>query len=243
MKIVILKNYEEVSEYANDVMREVLTDKKAVLGLATGSSPLGLYAKMVEDNQNKLTDYSMVTTFNLDEYVGLKKDHRESYYSFMNNNLFSKINVDLANTHLPSGENNLEENCLAYEKLLKQYTIDLQILGIGSNGHIGFNEPGTSFNSETHVVKLKESTRHDNARFFEDLSEDVPRYAITMGLSSILRAKKILLVATGFNKAQAIKDMVEHELTEEIPATILQKHDDVIVVCDEAAACFLTKTN
>lgn len=192
---------------------------------------------MVEAHKNGLS-YKDVQSFNLDEYVGLPRDHAQSYYTFMFEHFFKHVDMNLANIHLPKGEGSLEEVADDYEQLLAQNPQDLQLLGIGSNGHIGFNEPGTSFDSTVHVIRLKETTRKDNARFFASLDE-VPHFAITMGIKDILRAKKILLVASGLNKAQAIKAMLEGEVHEDVPCTILQRHPDVVVVLDKEAASLL----
>lgn len=243
MKVIVVDNYDQVSDEAFKVMKDVLDSKEnPVLGLATGSSPIGLYQRMIKDHQDTGRDYSKVTTFNLDEYVGLDKHHQESYYSFMHTNLFNGIEIPEENTHVPLGDtDDLDKAAKDYEAAMDNYHVDIQLLGIGANGHIGFNEPGTSFDSLTHVVELKEKTRKDNARFFDPLGEEVPTHAITMGIATIMKAKKILLVANGENKAGAIKAMVEGEVSEECPASILQKHDDVVVIVDKAAASLLSK--
>jgi len=236
-KIIVRSNYELVSDEANKIMRQLLVSKPdAVLGLATGSSPLGLYKRMIADFENGITDYRKVTTFNLDEYIGLDINHHESYYSFMNRQLFSHINISPKRVHLPVGHSDdLQQECLAYDMAMKDYQMDLQILGLGTNGHIGFNEPMTPFDTETHVVNLSSQTRFDNSRFFESLDE-VPKQAITMGIASILRAKKIVLIACGVSKANAIYEMINGTVTEQVPATILQRHPDVVVILDEDAA-------
>ena len=239
IKVVVVKDYKELSNKAYDVMKSVLDKDKPVLGLATGSSPIGLYENMIEDYKNGNTSYKNVVTFNLDEYANLDRNHSESYYSFMYNNLFKDIDINEENIHIPFGNGDLEQNCLDYEKQMDNYCIDLQVLGIGSNGHIGFNEPGTPFDSITHVVKLKESTRNDNARFFEPLNEEVPTHACTMGISSIMKSKQIVLLASGSKKATAIKNMINGPIDENCPASILQKHDNVVVIIDEAAASLL----
>jgi|GEM_PF-213555 len=236
MNLIKVKDYNEASKVAFDIMLPHLKANQ-VLGLATGSTPLGLYQLMVEDFKENNRDYSEIISFNLDEYVGLDPKHRESYYSFMNRNLFQYVNFK--ESHLPSGIGDLDNNCLEYEKLLNQHTIDIQILGIGSDGHIGFNEPGTSFDSLTHVIELTQQTRGDNSRFFKDLNEEVPTHAITMGIASIMKAKEILLIATGENKAEALKMMIEGEINEACPASILQKHDNVTIVYDEKAGKLL----
>ena len=237
MKVIICENYDELSQKAFEVMKEVVTSKEnPVLGLATGSSPIGLYKCMIKDHQENGTDYSKVTTFNLDEYVGLERNHSQTYYTFMHENLFEGIEIPEENVHLPLGNGNLEQNCADYEKAMEDYVVDIQLLGIGSNGHIGFNEPGTSFDSLTHVVELKESTRKDNARFFDPLGEKVPTHACTMGIATIMKSRKVLIVANGANKADAVYAMVKGEVTEDCPASVLQRHNDVVVIVDKAAA-------
>ena len=237
MKIVITEDYNELSLKAFEVMKEVVTSKQnAVLGLATGSSPLGLYSNMILDHKNNSTSYKDVVTFNLDEYVGLDKNHSETYYTFMHKNLFDLIDINEKNIHIPLGNGDLEKNCSDYEKQMADYKIDVQLLGIGSNGHIGFNEPGTSFDSLTHIVELKESTRIDNARFFEPLNEEVPTHACTMGIQTIMNSKKVLVIASGLNKADAVYAMVKGPISEQCPASVLQNHKDVILICDKDAA-------
>lgn len=239
-KIVICDNYEEISRKAFAVIRDLVVENpNAVLGLATGSSPVGMYKLMIEDHRKNGTSYKDVVTFNLDEYLGIPKDHSQSYYTFMHENLFKGLDIKEDNIHIPSGEGDLDQQASKYEELLDKYMIDVQVLGIGSNGHIGFNEPGTPFDSPTHIVDLKEKTRLDNARFFASLGE-VPKQAITMGSGTIMRkAKKILMLASGEAKQDAIYAMIKGEITEDLPASILQKHDDVIVIIDKAAAAKL----
>ena len=236
IKVIVVENYDELSQKAFDVVKEVLNNEQPVLGLATGSSPIGLYKNMIADHKKNNTSYQNVITFNLDEYANLPIDHSESYFTFMNTNLFDHVDINKNNIHIPLGNGELDENCKAYDKGMEEFKVDIQVLGIGSNGHIGFNEPGTSFDSLTHVVKLKESTRKDNARFFEPLNEEVPTHACTMGIATIMKAKKILLLASGANKADAINAMINGPISEDCPASILQKHNDVIVIVDKAAA-------
>ena len=201
MEVIVLKDYEAVSKKAFEVMKEVGVNKAdAVLGLATGSTPIGLYENMIADHKENGTSYAKCQSFNLDEYVGLPRDHKESYYTFMHTNLFSGIDIKEENVHLPYGDT--KADCEAYEKAMENVHVDVQVLGIGANGHIGFNEPGTSFDEETHIVTLTEKTRQDNARFFDDDINQVPTHAITMGIATIMKAGKILLIATGANKAQ-----------------------------------------
>ncbi|MBQ3419752.1 MAG: glucosamine-6-phosphate deaminase [Erysipelotrichaceae bacterium] len=241
MKVIVTKNYEEASDVMFKEMKEYLVAGK-VLGLATGSSPLGLYARMVDDHKKNGTSYKDIKTFNLDEYVGLPITHPESYYAFMHTNLFNHIDIPEENTHVPSGlGEDLEGQALAYDKMIEENPIDIQVLGIGSDGHIAFNEPGTPFDSITHVTDLLEPTIKDNARFFDFDMNKVPHQAVTQGIATIMRAKKIILIATGENKAEAVKAMVEGEIQEACPASILQKHDNVVVVVDESAAKLLNR--
>ena len=199
----------EIAQLFIDTVKE---NPNCVLGLATGSSPLGVYKNMIEAYKNNEVSFKNVKTFNLDEYVGLDGTHEQSYRYFMNHNLFDHIDIDKENTHVPSGTN--LETPEEYDTLIEQAGgIDLQILGIGSDGHIAFNEPGTPFNSLTHVAELAESTIVDNSRFFNSI-EEVPTKAVTMGLASIMKAKKIVLIATGENKAQAIQGLLEGLITE-----------------------------
>lgn len=220
----------EIAQLFIDTVKE---NPNCVLGLATGSSPLGVYKNMIEAYKNNEVSFKNVKTFNLDEYVGLDGTHEQSYRYFMNHNLFDHIDIDKENTHVPSGTN--LENPEEYDALIEQAGgIDLQILGIGSDGHIAFNEPGTPFNSLTHVAELAESTIVDNSRFFNSI-EEVPTKAVTMGLASIMKAKKIVLIATGENKAQAIQGLLEGLITEKLPCSILRNHPDVVVYLDRAA--------
>ncbi len=235
MKVIVVENYDEVSAKAFEVMHELVVNKPtAVLGLATGSSPIGLYKNMIKDHKENGTSYAQCQSFNLDEYVGLDRNHEQSYYTFMHENLFNGIDIKEENVHLPYGDT--KEDCEAYERSMENVTVDIQVLGIGSNGHIGFNEPGTPFDEETHIVTLKEGTRKDNARFFENDINKVPTHAITMGIATIMKAKKILLVATGENKADAISAMVDGPISTDCPASVLQNHKDVVVIVDKAAA-------
>ena len=241
MKLIVTKNYDEASLEAFKVMKEFIKPGK-VLGLATGSTPLGLYGLMVKDYKENGTSYKDILTFNLDEYVGLPIIHPESYYAFMHNNLFNQIDIPEENTHVPSGlGDNLDEQCKVYDKMIEENPVDIQLLGIGSDGHIAFNEPGTAFDSGTHVTDLAESTIKDNARFFDYDMSKVPTQACTQGIGTIMKAKNILLIATGANKAQAVKDMMEGPIDEKCPASILQKHPNAVIIVDEPAAALLTK--
>lgn len=236
MKVIVTKNYDEMSEKAFRIVKEVVVNNKnAVLGLATGSTPLGLYAEMIKDHKENGTSYKDVKTLNLDEYAGLDVTSDQSYVYFMRENLFKHIDIDLNNTHIENGKAvNRELECENYNKLIEELPRDLQILGIGSNGHIAFNEPGTAFGSETHIVDLTESTIKDNSRLFERI-EDVPRQAFTMGLKNIMHARRIVVLASGANKAKAVYGMLKGSVTEALPASVLQLHPDCIVIVDEAA--------
>ena len=239
MRICKAKNYDEMSrQAANVISAQVIMKPNCVLGLATGSSPIGTYKQLIEWYNKGDLDFSNVKTVNLDEYKGLTKDNDQSYYYFMYNNLFKHINIDLNNTNIPDGtEPDSAIECARYNRVIDDIGgIDLQLLGIGHNGHIGFNEPGTSFDTLTHTVVLKEKTRQDNARFFDPLGEEVPTEAITMGIATIMKAKKILLVANGKNKADAVYAMIKGPVTEECPASVLQNHPDVTVIVDRGAA-------
>lgn len=234
MNIKILKDYEAISEAAFNVMKNIVVEKEnAVLGLATGSSPIRMYELMIKDHQNNHTDYSKCSTYNLDEYVGIDRDHSQSYWTFMHENLFHGLNIGERNIHVPYGNN--AADCAGYEKAMENVQVDIQVLGIGANGHIGFNEPGTPFNEETHIVELTQKTREDNARFFDDDINKVPTQAITMGIATIMKAKKILLVASGANKADAVYAMIKGEIDPMCPASVLQNHSNVDIFIDEAA--------
>ncbi len=234
--IIVCDNYNEVSNEAFKVVKEVIKNKaNPVLGLATGSSPIGLYKKMQADHKVGYS-YKNCITFNLDEYVGLPKDHDQTYWTFMHENLFDNLDIPEENIHIPNAEGEeLETLCKKYDEALAEYVIDIQVLGIGGNGHIGFNEPGTPFDTTTHIVELQERTRFDNARFFNSLDE-VPTQAITMGISSIMQAKNILVIATGENKADAVYGMIKGPITTDCPASVLQNHPHVTIVLDKAAA-------
>lgn len=237
MNIHIYRNKKELDLAVSEILIEtVKSNPKSILGLATGSTPIGVYELLIKDHQTNHTDYSNVTTVNLDEYVKIGKNHPESYLSFMKKNLFDHININHQNVYIPDGEtSDLTQACTDYNQVLTQFVPDVQILGIGSNGHIGFNEPGTPFGIKTHIVTLAEKTRKDNARFFESL-DLVPKEAITMGIQNIMDAKKIILMASGANKAEAIKQMLSGPITETLPASVLQNHPNVEVFIDKEAA-------
>ncbi|MCI7531131.1 MAG: glucosamine-6-phosphate deaminase [Eubacteriales bacterium] len=240
MKIIIVNDTDEFGKAAFEPIRELLSTKNdAVLGLATGSTPLPLYREMIKDREERGTSYKNVTTCNLDEYVGLPASHPESYVNFMTRNLFSKIDIDMKNVNIPNGlAPDVSAECARYSAVLEKITPDIQVLGIGANGHIAFNEPGTSFSSKTHQVFLTAKTIADNSRFFNS-PDEVPRSAITMGISEIMRAKKILMLATGSNKADAVFRMIKGEVTEACPASVLQLHKNVTVILDKEAAAKL----
>lgn len=240
IKIIRVKDAEEAAEKAFEVMKEFIKPGK-VLGLATGSTPLGLYARMIKDHKENGTSYKDIRTFNLDEYVGLPISHPESYYAFMHRNLFDQLDIPEENTHVPSGlGEDLEAQARKYDEMIDETPVDIQLLGIGSDGHIAFNEPGTPFDSGTHVTDLAESTIKDNCRFFDNDISKVPTQAVTQGIGTIMKAKNILLIATGANKAKAVKEMLEGPVDESCPASILQKHDNVTVIIDEPAASLLS---
>lgn len=237
MKVIIAENYDEMSKKAFEIMADVVkSNPNAILGLATGSTPIGLYKAMIEDHEKNGTSYKNVSTVNLDEYAGLDYSSDQSYVYFMRENLFDHIDISLANTNIENGKAlDRAAECERYNALLETMQQDIQVLGIGSNGHIAFNEPGTPFGSVTHIVDLTESTIKDNSRMFANI-DDVPRQAFTMGLKNIMNAKKILILANGANKAKAVYGLVKGEVTENVPASILQLHPDCTLVCDEAAA-------
>lgn len=241
MKIISAKDYQALSRAAaNIISAQVILKPSCVLGLATGSSPVGTYQQLIEWYKKGDLDFSQVRTVNLDEYVGLDKDHDQSYAYFMRTNLFDHINVDPANTNIPDGMAPDEaEECARYDKVIHDLGgIDLQLLGLGVNGHIGFNEPADAFSTGTHQVTLTESTRDANKRFFGSIDE-VPTHARTMGTREILQARRVLMVASGANKAQAIKDAFFGPVTPQVPASILQYHPDFTLVADEAALSLL----
>lgn len=240
MQIQIFQDKESLHRAVAQMFIDAVKAKpNIVLGLATGSSPLETYEIMIKDHQVNRTDYSEVITFNLDEYIGLDGSHPQSYRYFMNTSLFKGLNIPLAQTNVPNGTGDANESCEAYEaKIASAGGIDLQLLGVGTNGHIGFNEPGTPFETRTHVNELMQETIDGNARFFESAAS-VPKNAITMGIQSIMDAKKIALIAYGSKKAAPIRDMVNGPVTESMPASILQKHQNVTLFLDEEAAALL----
>lgn len=240
MKVIIVKDYEEMSKCAFDIMVKVVKENpSAVLGLATGTTPIGLYKAMIKDHKENGTSYKNIKTVNLDEYAGLDINSNQSYVYFMRDNLFNHIDIDLANTFIENGKaEDCEKECERYNNLLEKLKQDIQLLGLGSNGHIAFNEPNTPFDSVTHVVNLTEQTIKDNSRLFDKI-EDVPTKAFTMGIKNIMNAKKILILANGENKADAVYKTVKGEVTEEVPASILQTHPDCTIVVDQKAGKLL----
>ena len=235
MKVVVGNEKEISRQIAEEFIKQVNEKPNSVLGLATGTSPLGVYANLVKANKEGRVSFKDVATFNLDEYIGLEGTHNQSYRYFMNVNLFDHIDIDKARTHVLKGVGDYEAYAKQYDDEIASFGgIDLQILGIGSDGHIAFNEPGTSFDSLTHVAELAESTIVDNSRLFNDISE-VPTKAVTMGLKSIMNAKKIVLIATGKNKAKAIASLLKGVKTLDNPSTVLIDHPDCTIYCDEEA--------
>jgi len=244
MLVIIKKDYEKLSKEAAKLVADRLKKKpNLVLGLATGSTPLGLYKELSRMHKYEGLDFSKVTTFNLDEYVGIPPSHNQSYHYFMQQNFFKNVNLDPRYIHVPQGmSKDVDQFCTWYEDRIKSFGgIDLQVLGIGSNGHIAFNEPGSSLGSRTRIKTLTPATRKDNKRFFKK-SEEVPKYAITMGVGTIMDAKELLLVASSKGKANAIHQAVEGPLTAMCPASIIQMHKEAFVIVDKDAASKLKGT-
>ena len=240
MRILKAKDYKEMSEMAADIIgAQVLLKPDAVLGLATGSTPIGTYEELVKRYESGRLDFRKIKTVNLDEYRGLTKDNDQSYYYFMHSHLFDHINIDKANINVPDG---MEPDAIKagedYENIISNFGgIDLQLLGLGNNGHIGFNEPCDEFIDKTHVVDLTQSTIEANKRFFASI-DDVPKQAYTMGIGSIMRAKRVLMLVSGKGKAQIVKDAFFGSVTPKVPASILQLHNDFILIGDaEALSC------
>ncbi|WP_448974866.1 glucosamine-6-phosphate deaminase [Mesobacillus sp. LC4] len=241
MKLITTSNYEELSQKAaEEIISRIQRNPSLNLGLATGSTPTGLYQELIRDHKQNQTSYKDINTFNLDEYMGIPKKDRKSYHYFMCEHLFEHIDIPLDQTHIPDGTaKDLDEECIRYEQFIEEHGgIDLQILGIGQNGHIGFNEPGTPFDSRTHVIDLAESTRKANSRFFESL-EDVPKQAITMGIASIMDSKEIFLLVSGSSKAKALARLMNGDVSEQFPASVLQKHPNVTIFADKEATALL----
>ena len=241
MRIIVVDNYEEMSKKAaRMIASQVMLKPDSVLGLATGDTPLGMYKELVKLFNNAEVDFNEVRTFNLDEYYGLSSESPHSYYSYMINNLFNHININRENINVPSGmANDINTVCIEYENKIKEAGgIDMQVLGIGGNGHIGFNEPDVNFEAETHLVNLDEQTIKANSRFFNSI-EDVPVKAISMGIKTIMNSKKIILLVSGVSKAEVIEKAINGKINPNLPASILQLHNDVTIILDKEAASYL----
>lgn len=241
MKVIIVENYEEASQEAAKIFINQVKEKpKSILGLATGSTPVRMYELLREDHEKNHTSYKDVKSYNLDEYFGLDASHPQSYHYFMYKNLFDHININPENIHIPNGmTDDVDAECERYDELIKEAGgVDIQVLGIGNNAHIGFNEPTINFEKGTHLVQLEDSTIEANSRFFDNI-EDVPKKAITMGVGSIFKSRKIMLIATGENKAEAIYNTVYGKVVPEVPASILQFHSDIVLILDKEAAKLL----
>jgi glucosamine-6-phosphate deaminase len=237
MKVIVVKDYEEMSEQGAEIMKEVIKNNPScVLGLATGDTPIGMYNRLAEAYEKGELDFSKVRSVNLDEYYPISPDNDQSYRYFMNKNLFDRVNIDKANTNVPDGmAENVEKSCAEYEAKIDAFGgIDIQVLGIGRNGHIGFNEPDSELIPTTHLTKLTDNTIEANSRFFAS-ENDVPKHAITMGIASVFKARKIIVVASGASKAEAIRATVCGNLSTNCPASLLRLHNDVTIICDEAA--------
>lgn len=243
MKLIKATDYSDMSKRAAElILKQIKQTNQLTLGLATGSTPIKTYQHMIRDHQQNQTSYQHVTTFNLDEYVGIDPEDPNSYHQYMQSNLFNHIDIPIEQTHIPDGQaTNPVEECIDYEKKLHDHGgIDIQILGLGGNGHIGFNEPGTSFDTLTHVIELTPATRTANARFFNRLAE-VPTQAITMGISTILESKQIFLLVSGKEKSDALRKLLENEETDtSFPASALHKHPNVTIIADQEALQYAT---
>ena len=241
MRIIVVDNYEEMSKKAAMMIAsQIMLKPNSVLGLATGDTPLGMYKELISLYSKNEVDFKDVTTFNLDEYYGLNRENHESYYNYMIVNLFKHVDIKMENINVPNGmAENVDAVCLDYEDKIKEaHGIDMQVLGIGGNGHIGFNEPNVSFEAQTHLVNLDEETIEANSRFFDSI-EDVPVKAISMGIKTIMNSKKIILLANGIGKAEAIERTVKGKISPKVPASILQLHNDVTLILDKEAASLL----
>ena len=237
MKVIVCQDYAEMSvKAARIIAGQIISKPDGILGLATGSTPEGTYQELIRLYENGLIDFSEIKTYNLDEYYPIKPDNDQSYRYFMDHHLFNYVNIKKENVHIPSGEmKNPAVECKEYDEMVeKDGGIDLQLLGIGQNGHIGFNEPDASLYYETHLTDLTENTIQANSRFFASIDE-VPKQAITMGLGTIMKAKKILLLASGKNKHEAIAHLLGDRIDPQVPATLLKVHPDVVIICDKAA--------
>ncbi|WP_127529806.1 glucosamine-6-phosphate deaminase [Paenibacillus kobensis] len=236
MNIQIFDSQEQLDETAAQYLIDTVKhNPEAVLGFATGSTPIGIYDKLVEKHHRLGVSFRHITSFNLDEYVGLTADHEQSYAFYMNKHLFSRIDLPAGQTNLPNGmADSLNSECKRYDQLLEEHPIDVQLLGLGHNGHIGFNEPAEGLIGGTHIVQLQEKTRDANARFF-DSKDEVPTEAVTMGVGSILKAKTIILAVRGADKADIVREALFGPITTDCPASLLQTHSDVIVLLDREA--------
>lgn len=231
---------QSIGQYVSEeLIKQIKAKPNSVLGLATGSTMLPVYAELIAKVKEQNIDLSAVTTFNLDEYIGLTAEHDQSYHFFMQDNLFRHLGLKAEQSTLPDGTAaDMEKECRQYSELLEDAKLDVQLLGIGTNGHIGFNEPYTAFDSRTHVVKLTENTLKDNSRFFTDVSE-MPTHAVTMGLADIMAAKEVILVATGKHKAEVMAELFHSPVTEAMPASVLKQHHNVLILMDEEAASLI----
>ncbi|AJA46441.1 glucosamine-6-phosphate deaminase [Clostridium pasteurianum DSM 525 = ATCC 6013] len=241
MELYVFDNYDEISRYAAKMVSDFINENSnCVLGLATGSTPLGMYKKLIEYNRDRIVNFSEVKTFNLDEYRGLSGEHPQSYRYFMNKNFFDHVNIDKNNTFIPNGTcEDVAKECRDYEEKINELGgIDLQILGVGSNGHIGFNEPSSELYAYTHLADLTEDTIKANSRFFKNI-EEVPSKAITMGVGQIMKSKRIILLASGVNKAKVIGRIFNGKISTENPSSILQLHPSVAVIADKKAASLI----
>ena len=238
MRVIIAKDYDEMSKFAaEELITDINKNPNIVLGLATGGTPIGMYKELIKMNKEEKVNFSNVKTINLDEYVGLSGEHKQSYRYFMNENLFNHININKENTFVPNGlAIDIENECKDYDKRISELGgIDVQLLGIGNNGHIGFNEPNDFLNLTTHLTELKNNTIEANARFFDSIDE-VPRKAITMGLGGIMKARKIILIASGENKTDIIEKLINGKITTQVPASMLQMHNNLVLIVDKEAA-------
>lgn len=243
MKLIVTKNYDELSKVAAKEMADIIKNNpKAVLGLATGGSPIGMYKELIRMNKEGQVDFSQITTVNLDEYVGLSGEHNQSYRYFMNENLFNHININKENTFVPNGlAEDIEKECIDYDqKIAELGGTDAQLLGIGNNGHIAFNEPDNFLVAGTHLTGLTQNTIEANARFFDSIDE-VPKTALTMGLGGIMKSRKIIVIASGAGKAEAVKEMLSGKIKTNMPASMLQMHKDVVLIVDEDAASLINR--
>lgn len=241
MRIIVAANYDEMSKKAADIVAsQIILKPESVVGLATGGTPVGFYRELIKIHKDGKFSFKEVKTFNLDEYYGLDKDNTQSYHYYMMDNLFNHIDINIENVNIPNGmAEDIEVECKAYEAKIKSAGgIDIQVLGIGTNGHIGFNEPDVKFEAITHLVKLDEETIEANSRFFNSI-EEVPKSAISMGIKTIMHAKKIVLLASGSEKAKVIERMINGDITPDLPASILQLHPDVTLILDKDAAAEL----